>query len=92
MHALTTGLALAIAVNAGSLRETGTVAESSTCSDDTEVLSVAPHGTLPTGTGTDTSPVYEVKYRYCGRIHRLLIQVPDDDVGSRQTIFKPMFF
>ena len=95
MQPLTTGLALAVAVAAGSTaadEPVAPVAPTASCRGNTEVLSIAPHDTFSTARGTDSPPVYEVKYRHCGRVHRLLIQVPDDETDRRQTPLDPMFF
>lgn len=62
------------------------------CTEQVDIVAVAPAGRVAPIERTAVAPVYEVTYRQCGREHRLLIQRPTNSGAHSGERFRPLFF
>lgn len=92
MHQRITGTLLTLALLGGGAVANQAPSPAMPCDDETEILSIAPHAAFAAIGRSDGAPAYEVKYRYCERVHRMLIQLPEDATETRGGRFQPIFF
>lgn len=92
MHKLIRNLVLPTFALSGSLVGAAPAPSMNACPEATEILAITPLASFTATRRADNAPFYEVKYRHCGQVQRLLIEVPTAAFGSELPEFKPYFF
>lgn len=62
------------------------------CHEKTEILTITPHESFDEIGRINSNPVYQVTYRHCGGVSRLLIQLPTAVLGREPSWGRPIFF